>query len=257
MPVDRGIIAILFYNKITDVDKVEDFIGENDGYYEIKINGEIKKLEIPDRTYINNLDNMINTIIENDKFENETTKHQKDLENELIKIQNNMIETTEINNRKKNELILNHKKLKSDSAEKRIKFVEDLKKREIALGIIKEPITQNLINPSGTTSGTTSNIETPIEKTVENTPVNTADEQVKSTKISDIKPETIKDSVDIINNKKEDNKKEQPVITKIIKTETYFSSDTNNKEDDSDKNDTKKTTTKSKKSDDDEYITSI
>ena len=51
MSLDRRIVSILYFNGIDDVNKVEKFIGENNGYYEIIINGEFKKLQIPGIDY--------------------------------------------------------------------------------------------------------------------------------------------------------------------------------------------------------------
>ena len=52
MSLDRRIVSILYYNNIFDVNNVEEFIGEKDNFYEIKIDGEIRKLEIPGKEYI-------------------------------------------------------------------------------------------------------------------------------------------------------------------------------------------------------------
>ena len=51
MSLDRRIVSILYFNGISDVESVENFLGEKKGYYEIIINGEIKKLKIPGRYY--------------------------------------------------------------------------------------------------------------------------------------------------------------------------------------------------------------
>jgi hypothetical protein len=51
MSIDRRIVSILYYNGITDVEKVEKFLGENGYYYEIIIGGEVKKLKIPGIDY--------------------------------------------------------------------------------------------------------------------------------------------------------------------------------------------------------------
>ena len=47
MSLDRRIVSILYYNNIFDVNNVEEFIGEKNNFYEIKIGGKIMKLEIP------------------------------------------------------------------------------------------------------------------------------------------------------------------------------------------------------------------
>ncbi|MCK9417110.1 hypothetical protein M0Q97_10680 [Candidatus Dojkabacteria bacterium] len=49
MSLDRRIVSILYYNNIFDVNSVEEFIGEKNNFYEIKIDGKIMKLEIPNK----------------------------------------------------------------------------------------------------------------------------------------------------------------------------------------------------------------
>ena len=49
MSLDRRIVSILYYNNIFDVNNVEEFIGEKNNFYEIKIGGKIMKLEIPNK----------------------------------------------------------------------------------------------------------------------------------------------------------------------------------------------------------------
>jgi hypothetical protein len=49
MSLDRRIVSILYYNNIFDVNNVEEFIGEKNNFYEIKIDGKIMKLEIPNK----------------------------------------------------------------------------------------------------------------------------------------------------------------------------------------------------------------
>jgi hypothetical protein len=51
MGLDRRILSILYYNDIIDVNDVEKFIGEKDGYYIVVIKGEIKKLKVPGFVY--------------------------------------------------------------------------------------------------------------------------------------------------------------------------------------------------------------
>jgi len=267
MPVDRGIIAILYYNNITDIDKVEDFIGEKNGYYEIKINGKIEKLKIPDISYVEHIEDVedvedvIKVIYKEDTYE-------KELEYELekIKISSNKIE--EESKRINNNIIESQKKTKLDSEEKRIASIEELKKREIELGIVKEPISKFLANSSGTTFNEESIIESTTEKTIENSQVSTDNKlNLRYSNVPNINTELINESiVDTIENNQDESKdksnndnskKNSSAITKTVKTETYFSSDTD-KNDDSKKNKNKKnTSTKSKKSDDNEYINAI
>ena len=51
MSLDRRILSILYHNGIVDVNKVEKFIGENNNYYEIMIDGKVEKLKIPGNKY--------------------------------------------------------------------------------------------------------------------------------------------------------------------------------------------------------------
>ena len=51
MSLDRRIVSILYYNGIDDVKKVEKFIGEKEGYYEIMLDGKLMKLKIPGVEY--------------------------------------------------------------------------------------------------------------------------------------------------------------------------------------------------------------
>jgi hypothetical protein len=51
MSLDRRIVSILYYNNIFDVNSVEEFIGEKNNFYEIKIDGKIMKLEIPNKGF--------------------------------------------------------------------------------------------------------------------------------------------------------------------------------------------------------------
>jgi len=51
MGLDRRILSILYYNDIVDVNDVEEFIGEENGYYIVKVSGENKKLKVPGVDY--------------------------------------------------------------------------------------------------------------------------------------------------------------------------------------------------------------
>jgi hypothetical protein len=51
MGLDRRILSILYYNDIVDVNDVEKFIGEKDGYYIVIVKGETKKLKVPGFVY--------------------------------------------------------------------------------------------------------------------------------------------------------------------------------------------------------------
>ncbi len=51
MSIDRRIVSILYHNGIFDLEDIEKFVGEKDNYYEIIIDGELKKLQIPGYKY--------------------------------------------------------------------------------------------------------------------------------------------------------------------------------------------------------------
>jgi dGTP triphosphohydrolase len=51
MSIDRRILAILYFNNINDVNQVQKFLGPNGDYYEVMIDGELKKLKFPDKEY--------------------------------------------------------------------------------------------------------------------------------------------------------------------------------------------------------------
>jgi len=72
MSIDRRIVSILYYNNITDINNVEEFIGEKNGYYDIKINGKIKSLKIPDNEYTKRT--KITTKVTTNTTTNTTTK---------------------------------------------------------------------------------------------------------------------------------------------------------------------------------------
>ena len=59
MALDRRILSILYYNDIVDVNDVEKFIGEKNGYYIVVVNGETKKLKVPGFFYPEETDNEI------------------------------------------------------------------------------------------------------------------------------------------------------------------------------------------------------
>ena len=73
MPIDRRILSILYFNNIIDVNKIQQFLGEKDNYYEVKINDEIIKLEIPGYNYNEIIDetNKLNLFLDSlEKSEN-------------------------------------------------------------------------------------------------------------------------------------------------------------------------------------------
>lgn len=83
MAIDRRILSILYANGISDVNKVQEFLGEKNNYYEVKVNNEIKKLRIPGYTY-NDVNNILENVIESVKNEPllsiETFSFEKELE---------------------------------------------------------------------------------------------------------------------------------------------------------------------------------
>ena len=83
MAIDRRILSILYANGISDVNKVQEFLGEKNNYYEVKVNNEIKKLRIPGYTY-NEVNNILENVIESVKNEPllsiETFSFEKELE---------------------------------------------------------------------------------------------------------------------------------------------------------------------------------
>lgn len=92
MSLDRRIVSILYHNGIVDVNKVEKFIGENNNYYEVIIDGKVEKLKIPGNTYFNNEDLVKNLtqklnelgVILNDITElNPETEEEKNLIKEI------------------------------------------------------------------------------------------------------------------------------------------------------------------------------
>jgi hypothetical protein len=64
MSIDRRIVSILYHNEIFDIEDVEKFIGENDNYYEVIIDNELKKLKIPGYKYDINTENEEKTKIQ-------------------------------------------------------------------------------------------------------------------------------------------------------------------------------------------------
>jgi len=80
MSIDRRIVSILYYNDIFDIEDVEKFVGEKDNYYEIIIDGELKKLKIPGFVYPN--DERIMELKEKMKKTVELAKDLREPENE-------------------------------------------------------------------------------------------------------------------------------------------------------------------------------
>ena len=98
MSIDRRILSILYANGIHNVNDVQEFLGEKNNYYEIKINNEVKKLKIPGYTYFdvnNEIENVIEAIekepilsVETFTFEEELEKSDKENEKLLEEIKN-------------------------------------------------------------------------------------------------------------------------------------------------------------------------
>ena len=87
MAIDRRILSILYANGISDVNKVQEFLGEKNNYYEVKINDEIKKLRIPGY-YYNNVNEVLENVTESVKNEPllsvETFSFEEELEKSNI-----------------------------------------------------------------------------------------------------------------------------------------------------------------------------
>ena len=82
MSLDRRIVSILYFNGITDVNQVEKFIGENEeNYYEVIIDGNLRKLKIPGLEYFENeVYTEANFVEELKKSENEKQEILKSFE---------------------------------------------------------------------------------------------------------------------------------------------------------------------------------
>ena len=51
MSIDRRILAILYFNNITDVNTIQKYLGTNGDYYEVIIDDKVTKLKFPGKEY--------------------------------------------------------------------------------------------------------------------------------------------------------------------------------------------------------------
>lgn len=80
MSIDRRIVSILYFNDI-NINKVEKFLGEKDNYYEVIVDGEIKKLKIPGKEYtnLNQIDSQNTQNIEEQYIEELISEYVEDI----------------------------------------------------------------------------------------------------------------------------------------------------------------------------------
>jgi len=84
MGLDRRILSILYFNDIVDVNDVEEFIGEENKYYIVKVKGEIKKLKVPGVSYDDDVFSEFELEQEPPEVEYKDTFVQKTVEEELL-----------------------------------------------------------------------------------------------------------------------------------------------------------------------------
>ena len=80
MSIDRRIVSILYFNDI-NINKVQKFLGEKDNYYEVIVDGEIKKLKIPGKEYtnLNQIDSQTTQNIEEQYIEELISEYVEDI----------------------------------------------------------------------------------------------------------------------------------------------------------------------------------
>lgn len=87
MSLDRRIVSILYFNGIEDVESVQEFLGEKNGYFEILINNEIKKLKIPDYNYPEENEDVFTSFEYQEEIKNDKIKEiEKDLNDKRAEI---------------------------------------------------------------------------------------------------------------------------------------------------------------------------
>lgn len=135
MSIDRRIVSILYYNGITDVENVEKFIGEKDSYYEIIINGELKKLKIPGFNYTNK-EFTSEEFLKSDEIDIVPVKVKKPKEKKIIENLeplNNLESIAEKIEEETNELFTARVEIKTEEIlenVKKLSFEEDLERTE-------------------------------------------------------------------------------------------------------------------------------
>jgi hypothetical protein len=131
MSLDRRIVSILYYNNIFDVNSVEEFIGEKNNFYEIKIDGKIMKLEIPNKGFefneviesVNN-NNLLTTKIE--IIDEDILPQPEILQQNLETLQQNL-ETQKVENIEEKVKIEKIKKTNPKISNKKIQIVDSKK----------------------------------------------------------------------------------------------------------------------------------
>lgn len=132
MSLDRRIVSILYYNNIFDVNSVEEFIGEKNNFYEIKIDGKIIKLEIPNKDY-----NPEKIVIEfndlpskqylDDKLIELTKNYDAIKENQILKVTESFDEDLEKTEIEKKIILEKGKKANPKISSKKIQIVDSKK----------------------------------------------------------------------------------------------------------------------------------
>ena len=89
MSIDRRILAILYFNNITDVNTVEKYLGPNGDYYEVIVDGELKKLKFPDKEYPEDT-NIFETIKE--KIEEFVEDVVEDVKEFVVEVKEDIVE---------------------------------------------------------------------------------------------------------------------------------------------------------------------
>jgi len=139
MSMDRRMVSILHYNGIYDPNKVEKFLGKNEDYYEVVIDGKIEKLKIPDFQHIEEgLQKKLGKI---HKFEDVELPNIEHLETQIKKLDKNIekLEKLESFTNNLEEVVENIKKSESESFTitrvttkiEDVSFEDELKKSEI------------------------------------------------------------------------------------------------------------------------------
>lgn len=124
MSLDRRIVSILYYNNIFDVNNVEEFIGEKNNFYEIKIGGKIMKLEIPNKGI------EFNEVIESAKNNNLLTTKIEIIDEDILpqpEILQQNLETQKVENIEEKVKIEKIKKTNPKISNKKIQIVDSKK----------------------------------------------------------------------------------------------------------------------------------
>jgi len=90
MSIDRRILTILYFNNITDVNQVQKFLGPNGDYYEVIVDGELKKLKYPEKDYSEVDTNIFETIKE--KIEEFVEDVVEDVKEFVVEVKEDIVE---------------------------------------------------------------------------------------------------------------------------------------------------------------------